>query len=41
MVGHLLAERDIYRRYFAQQKGENFEHGIEKCSGGHGQRGAV
>ena len=23
----------IYRRYFAQQKGENFEHGIEKCSG--------
>ena len=33
MVGYLLAERDIYRRYFAQQKGENFEHGIEKCSG--------
>ena len=28
-----MAERDIYRRYFAQQKGENFEHGIEKCSG--------
>lgn len=23
----------IYRRDFARQKGENFEHGIEKCSG--------
>lgn len=33
MVGYLLAERDIYRRDFARQKGENFEHRIEKCSG--------